>query len=142
MKANIDALIPTRGLIDLSSHSTGESPLIEGYTLDKVYDDIILVKPVDESEDGDAILKGGVFIPKNAAGQAWRVGLVLLKGPRATSCEVGEYVIFPNDKGITVKNVKVAGVGTVRSGYFLNEERLFGTCSPIEVEDEDSPSDT
>ncbi len=144
MKADIDALKPTRGLIDLSSHSTGESPLIEGYSLDKVYDDIILVKPVDESEDGDAILKGGVFIPKNAVTQAWRVGLVLLKGPCATSVEVGEYVIFPNDKGLTVKNIKVTGVGTVKSGYFLNEERLFGTCSLIEAEpeDEDSPSDT
>ena len=141
MKANIDALKPSRGLIDLATHSTGESPLIEGYTLDKVYDDIILVRPVDESEDGDAILKGGVFIPKNAVTQAWRVGQVLLKGPNANSVEVGEHVIFPNDKGITVKNIKVTGVGTVRSGYFLNEERLFGTCTPIESADEDSPSD-
>lgn len=131
MKADIDKLAPTKGLIDLSSHSSGESPLIDGYTLDNIYDDIILVRPVDESEDGDAILKNGVYIPKNAVTQAWRVGKVLLKGPNANNVEVGDYVIFPNDRGLTVKNINVTGVGKVKAGYFLNEQRLFGTCSPL-----------
>jgi hypothetical protein len=131
-KASIDNLAPTRGLIDLSAHSQGESPLMEGYTLEKVYDDIILVKPLDESEDGDAILKGGVYVPKNAVSQAWRIGKVLLKGPGAVNVKVGDCVIFPNDRGLNVKNMEVAGVGKVKSGMFLNEQRLFGTCSPNE----------
>ena len=141
MSANIDALKPTKGLIDLSTQSKGDSPLLEGYTLTKVYDDILLVRPVDESEDGDAILKKGIYIPKNAVTAAWRIGKVLLKGPRAENVKVGDYVIFPNDRGLTVKNLKVAGVGTVRSGFFLNEERLFGTCEPPE-DDEDSTTDS
>ena len=137
-KANIDQIAPTRGLIDLSAHSEGDSPLIEGYTLNKVYDDIILVKPLDESEDGDAILKGGVYVPKNAVSQAWRVGQVLLKGPAAVNVEVGDCVIYPNDRGLNVKNINVEGVGKVKSGTFLNEQRLFGTCTP----DESSTSNT
>lgn len=135
-KANIDTLAPTRNLIDLSNHTDGGSPLLDGYQLDKVYDDILLVLPVDESEDGDAILKKGIYVPKNAAGQAWRVGRVILKGPRAKNVKVGDYVIFPNDRGLFVKNMVVKGVGNVRSGMFLNEERLFGTCSPVEESDE------
>ena len=114
---------------------------MDGYTLKKVYDDILLVLPMDESEDGDAILKGGVYVPKNAVSQAWRIGKVLLKGPKAKNVKVGEYVIFPNDRGLTVKNIKVSGIGTVRSGFFLNEERLFGTCEPP-VEDESSTTDS
>ena len=140
MSADIDNIKPTKGLIDLSTQSKGDNPLMDGYTLTKIYDDILLVRPIDESEDGDAILKGGVYIPKNAVSQAWRIGKVLLKGPKATNVELGEYVIFPNDRGLTVKNIKVAGIGTVKSGFFLNEERLFGTCTPPE-EDEDSSSD-
>ena len=135
-KANIDTLAPTRNLIDLSNHTDGGSPLLDGYQLDKVYDDILLVLPVDESEDGDAILKKGIYVPKNSAGQAWRVGRVILKGPRAKNVKVGDYVIFPNDRGLFVKNMVVKGVGNVRSGMFLNEERLFGTCSPVEESDE------
>ena len=141
MKADIDTLAVKRSLIDLSSHSSGDSPLMDGYTLTNIYDDILLVKPMDESEDGDAILKGGVYVPKNAVSQAWRVGQVLLTGPSVTNVKVGEYVIFPNDRGLTVKNIKVKGIGTVKAGYFLNEERLFGTCEPP-TEDEDSTSDT
>ena len=141
MKADIDKLPPTRGLIDLSSHSTGGSPLIEGYTLTKIYDDILLVKPLDESGDGDSILKGGVYVPKNASSNAWRLGKVLLKGKNAKNVKVGDCVIFPNDLGLTVKNIKVAGFGVVKSGFFLNEQRLFGTCTPPE-EDEDSVSDS
>jgi hypothetical protein len=141
MKTSIDNLVPTRSLIDLSAHSDGASPLIEGYTLTSIYDDILLVKPMDESTDGDAILKGGVYIPKNAVGQSWRVGKVLLVGPSVRNTKVGECVIFPNDRGLTVKNVRVKGIGLVKSGYFLNEERLFGTCEPPKS-DEDSSTDS
>ena len=141
MKADIDTIAPTRSLIDLSTHSGGDSPLMDGYTLTSIYDDIILVRPMDESEDGDAILKGGVYVPKNAVSQAWRVGQVLLAGPSVRNTKVGEYVIFPNDRGLTVKNMKVKDLGVVRIGYFLNEERLFGTCEPPES-DEDSASDS
>jgi hypothetical protein len=141
MKTSIDNLAPQKSLIDLSAHSGGDSPLIEGYTLTGIYDDILLVKPMDESEDGDAILKGGVYVPKNAVSQAWRIGKVLLAGPSVRNTKVGEYVIFPNDRGLTVKNVQVKGIGLVKAGYFLNEERLFGTCEPPES-DEDSTTDS
>ena len=141
MKASIDNLAPTRSLIDVSAHSNGDSPLVDGYVLKKLYSDIILVKPVDESEDGDSIIKKGILIPKNAAMNAWRVGQVILKGPDAANVDIGDFVIFPNDRGLTVKNLNVAGVGVVKSGSFLNEERLFGTCEPGET-DEDSSSDS
>ena len=53
--ANIDAITPTRGLIDLADHSKGEGPLLQGYELDTIFDDIILAVYVDVDDTGATI---------------------------------------------------------------------------------------
>ena len=48
----------------------------------------------------------------------------LLAGPSAKQVKKDQFVIFPGDKGI---------VGIQKGGktvIFLNEERIFGICSP------------
>jgi hypothetical protein len=125
-KVSIDKLAPTRGLMDLSSYSGGEDISLYGYELSTLYDDIILLTMVDESEDGESVLRDGIYIPLNANTKAWRIGKVLIKGPNCISVKSGNHVMFPGDKGIPVKNMYVKGFGQVKTGYFINEERIFG----------------
>jgi len=131
-KVSIDNIAPTRKLTDLSSYAGGENVSLYGYELSNLYDDIILLTMVDESEDGESILRDGIYIPLNANTKAWRIGKVMLKGPACTNVKVGQHVVFPGDKGIPVKNMDIKGVGRVKTGYFLNEERIFGIVEPVE----------
>ena len=86
---------------------------------------------VDESEDGESVLRDGIYIPLNINTKAWRIGQVLLKGPNCISVKSGNHVVFPGDKGIPVKNMLIKGVGNVKTGYFINEERIFGVVDPV-----------
>ena len=88
----------------------------------------------DEGVDGDnnVIMRGGIAIPKNYQTDAWRTGIIILQGPNATGTEVGDYVIFPNNMGVPIKNVEVVGTGLVSQGIFLNSQRIFGRLQKIE----------
>lgn len=129
MPADIDQLAPTRGLIDLASSSYQDGNFgIDDYQLNFVFDDIVLIEYRDLSEDGEVIDRNGIFIPANAVRSAWRKGEVILKGPNVKYCDVGDIVIFPYDKGVTVANIDIEGYGKLKKGMFLNEQRLFGIC--------------
>jgi hypothetical protein len=128
MPANIDQLTPTRNLIDLSSHSDGDFGM-EDYVLSQIYNDIILVEFIDLSEDGDTIKRGSIYIPTNTLTQAWRKAKVILVGTEVKNTKVGDIVMFPNDKGVSVSGMEVAGYGKIKRGMFLNEQRLFGKCA-------------
>jgi len=129
MPADIDQLAPTRNLIDLSSHSEGDFGM-DDFILSQVYGDIILVEFIDLSEDGDAILRGGIYIPTNSVTKAWRKAKVVLVGTEVKNTKPGDIVMFPNDKGVTVTGMEIKGHGKVKKGMFLNEQRLFGKCLP------------
>lgn len=133
MPANIDQLSPTRNLIDLSSHSDGNFGM-EDFILSQVYNDIILVEFIDLSEDGENVKRGSIYIPTNTLIKAWRKAKVVLVGTEVKNTKVGDIVMFPNDKGVTVSGMDVAGYGKIKSGMFLNEQRLFGKCSPKQDE--------
>jgi cellobiose-specific phosphotransferase system component IIB len=126
---HLDNLKHKKGLIDLESNSEGSFGL-EDYSLSFVYDDIVLVELIDEitDEKGSALMRNGLYIPTNANTKAWRKGKVVLVGPHVEFTDVGDIVIFPNDKGATVANIDVVDYGIVKKGMFLNEQRLFGTC--------------
>lgn len=127
MAANIDKLIPSKSLIDLSSNSSGDFG-IDDYTLSFIFDDIILVEYADLAGDGDGITRNGIYIPTNALAKAWRKGRVILAGPKVQYTKKDDIVIFPNNLGVTVSNVDVQGYGKLNQGIFLNENRLFGIC--------------
>jgi len=124
---NMDNFKTKKGMIDLSSNSEGFFGL-DDYKLSFVFDDIVLVEFVDEVEDaqGSAVIRNGLYVPTNVNTKAWRKAKVVLKGPNVAYCNVGDIVIFPNDKGATVSNLDVDGYGKVKKGMFLNEQRMFG----------------
>ena len=135
MPADIDTLLPKRGLIDLSEYRNDEFTLGD-YQICKVLNDIILVEYVDCSNDGTEINRGGVIIPVNAVSKAWRLGEVVLKGGACDVVEVGDIVCFPSDRGIPAKNMIVEGHGKVVNGLFLNEDRIFGVCKPLPTDED------
>jgi len=124
--ASIDNLAPTRSLIDLSNPDKGDFG-IDDYELNFIFDDILLIEYVDETDDGD-VMRGGIVVPSNAINKAWRKGKVILTGPDAKYTKEGDIVIFPNNMGVTLNGVNVTDRGNVKRGVFLNEERMFGIC--------------
>lgn len=129
MRANIDQITPTRSLIDLSSHSDGDFG-IRDYELSFIFDDILLVEYIDSANDGDGVIRNGIYVPTNALTKAWRKARVILAGPDVKYTKVGDIVIFPNNLGVTVSNIDIENIGSVKSGVFLNENRIFGICKP------------
>lgn len=119
-----------KGTVQLDKYASSENFNLFGYELTTVLDDIILVKYVDCNDDGTEILKNGVWVPINVNTYAWRLGEVVLAGPRCNLVKVGDVVCFPNDKGIQVGNLEVEGQGKLKNSCFLNEERIFGICKP------------
>ena len=124
--ASIDNLAPTKSLIDLTRTDKGDFGF-EEYELSFIFDDILLIEYVDETEEGD-VLRNGIVVPTNALNKAWRRGKVILAGPSAKYAKEGDVVVFPNNMGVTISGVTVTGKGKVRKGIFLNEERMFGIC--------------
>lgn len=133
-KADIDNIAPTRSLIDLSSHSDGDFG-IDDFELTFIFDDILLVKYIDETAEGE-IVRNGIVVPTNAVTKAWRKAEVILVGPNAKYTKKGDVVIFPNNLGVTVANITVEGAGKISGGVFLNENRVFGICRPKQHSDD------
>lgn len=127
LPSSLDNLKQKKGLIDLDGNSEGFFGL-QDYQLSFLFDDIVLVEFVDQVEDsqGTAIMRNGLYVPTNANTKAWRKGKVVLAGPNVKFCKKDDIVIFPNDRGATVANLDVCDYGMVKSGMFLNEQRLFG----------------
>ena len=123
---SIDTLATQKHLIDLSTNSEGDIGLTDDFELNMIFDDILLVEYVDESENGE-IERNGIFIPTNAVTKAWRKAKVVLAGPKAEYVKEGDIVIFPNNLGVTIANLDVNGT-KVKKGIFLNEDRLSGIC--------------
>lgn len=117
-----------KGLVQIEQYAASENFNLFGYELSTVLDDIILVKYVDCNDDGTEILKNGVWIPISVNTYAWRLGEVVLAGPKCTLVKTGDVVCFPNDKGVQVGNLEVEGEGKLRNSCFLNEARVFGIC--------------
>lgn len=128
MPADIDQITPTRSLIDLSKHSEGDFG-IDDFELSFIFDDILLVEYIDETDSGE-IVRNGIVVPTNAVTKAWRKARVILAGPKTKYAKVDDIVIFPNNLGVTVANIDVEGKGKIKGGVFLNEDRVFGICKP------------
>ena len=135
--ASIDNLAPTRSLIDLTNSDRGDFGFGD-YELSFIFDDILLIEYVDETQEGE-VERNGILIPTNTLNKAWRKGVVILAGPDAKYAKEGDVVIFPNNMGVSISGVTITNRGRVQKGIFLNEERMFGICK----KSNDSPkSDT
>ena len=127
--ADIDILAPQKSHINLSDKALPSDFGLDDYKLSKLMDDIMLIEYVDLIGDGSGeIMRNGVIVPVNMVMNAWRKGVVIIKGPNVRYTEVGDIVIFPSNMGIPITNVEVIGYGKVKNGLFLNEQRMFGVC--------------
>ena len=130
MPADIESLPVQKSVIDFSELPKNSfNSVFYGYNLRAVLDDVLLVKHVDETEDGTSIMRNGIVVPVNADTKAWRIGEVILVGPNAKYVKLGDHVCFPNNLGVPVANLDIDGYGTLKKGLFLNEQRIFGICS-------------
>jgi len=130
MPADIDLLPAQKSLIDLAELPKNSfNSVFYGYNLKSVLDDVLLVKFVDETEDGSSIVRNGIVVPINVDTKAWRIGEVILCGPTSKYVKKGDFVCFPNNLGVPVANLDIDGYGTLKKGLFLNEQRIFGVCS-------------
>lgn len=121
-----------RSLINLDTYSNDNFSL-QGYKLSKVMDDFVLAQYVDLSDDGTSIERNGILIPLSNVQKAWRLARVILAGPNCKSVKPGDIVCFPDDKGVKVNNISVAGYdSSLKDCLFLNEERFFGVCEQID----------
>ena len=125
-----------QGEIQIEKYSNDNFSMF-GYTLDTLLDDIILVEYQDLHENTDGYVeKGGIIVPLNAVESMWRIAKVIMAGPNCKHLKPGNYVTFPNDKGLKLSHVTAKGPGgeyvTIKDGTFLNEGRIFGVCTPQE----------
>lgn len=117
-----------RSVIKLGDYKN-DAFTVGNFELSSVLDDIILVSYADVSSDGAIIYRNGIALPVNNLQRAWRIGKVILAGPKCLYVKVGDFVCFPSDKGIPVANLDVTAHGAVRDAMFLNESRVFGVCN-------------
>ena len=102
-------------------------------------DDIVLAQFVDLSSDGRSVVRNGIHIPLSQVKRTWRLAKVILIGPEVKYTKPGDVVCFPDDKGLKVDNLSVAGhEHSLRDCIFLNEERFFGICEGIQDNDNQS----
>lgn len=106
-------------------HYQGNDFELENWHLDKVLDNILMVQYADINEEGTEIKRGSIWIPIGAVQHTWRVALVLKAGPKCESVKEGDYIVFPNDRGL-----QIANLNGLKNVAFLNEDRIFGICSP------------
>jgi hypothetical protein len=112
------------GLVQLEQYQ-GHALELDGWRLNKVLDDILMVQYIDVNEDGTEIKRGSIWVPINTVNFVWRVGKVILAGPNCKTVKENDYIVFPNDKGI-----QAANINDIKNIVFLSESRIFGICEP------------
>jgi co-chaperonin GroES (HSP10) len=112
------------GLVQIDNYKGSQFEL-DGWKLTNVLDDILMVQYADINEEGDLVKRGSMWLPINAVNHVWRIGKVLLAGPNCKTVKEGDYIVFPNDRGIQVSNLN-----GLKHIVFLNEARIFGICTP------------
>lgn len=120
-----------KGAIQIEQYAGADFEVDTEFAINGVFFDTILV----QFEDGDADhkKKGGIFVPTMVSDKkVWRTGRVVMIGDRVTRVNVGDYVFFPNDKGINAKAVNIKGVGIVNHCVFIAEDRLFGKAERVQ----------
>lgn len=130
-EATMQAANANKGVIEVEKYAGANFDVDTDFAISKLLFDTMLV----HFEDGDADnkLKGGIFVPTGASDGAkvWRTGKVLIAGTGCKQVKEGDYVMFPNDKGINAKAVNVKGVGIVKHCIFIAEDRIFAISEKI-----------
>jgi co-chaperonin GroES (HSP10) len=110
------------GKVQLDNY-LGHEMNLDGWTLTKVLDDILMCQYIDVNEEGTEIKRGSIWVPINTVNFTWRLAKVILAGSDCKTVKVDDVIMFPNDKGI-----RVANMNGLKNVVFLNETRIFGVC--------------
>jgi co-chaperonin GroES (HSP10) len=113
-----------RGAIQVDKYAGADFEIDSGFCVSQLMFDTLLVEYADGSSDEKVI--GGIVVPMGANDKkVWRVGKVIKAGEQCRVVKEGDYVTFPNDKGIETKSVNVKEYGTIKEAIFLDEKRIF-----------------
>lgn len=111
-----------KGLVNPEDYA-GSNLSLEDFEIDLLLDDTILVKYVDGNSEEKNV--GGIIVQQAVTKTTWRVGQILLAGVGCKEMKDGDYVLFPNDKGMPAKDITFAGEKH-KEVIFLSEARIFG----------------
>ena len=109
------------GFID--KYTEQETPPISDWDVVDLLDDIIMCEYADADSEGH-IKRNGLYVSVDVAKHVWRIGLVKKVGDKVSKVKVGNYVMFPNDKGIPCIRYNEKPL------IFLNEDRIFAVVEP------------
>ena len=122
----------TGGLTDISQYAGAVMPT--DFDIDTVLGDIIMAKFDDVSEDGQDIVRDGIFLNTGTTKECWRSAIVLKVGGDVSSLITeGTRIGFPNDKGVL--GVQIGSGGKKEHIVFLNESRMFAILKPKLIEE-------
>lgn len=109
---------------------------IKGFAIEQLYADVILVEYVDETNgaiDANGLMK------IDLKSKVWRKAIVRAVSPWVASqgrTKPGDFVLFPNDKGLTTGKINYRDIdGTIKeatSAVFLTENKLISNLSKID----------
>ena len=117
--------VENQGLAEIEQYVGMKFP--EEYEITGLLGDVIMAEYVDCSDDGQMIQRGGIYINNDISKNTWRVAEIVMVGPTAPdNLKPGQYIIFPNDKGIPT-------VSKGRPRIFLNAQRIFGICEKVDL---------
>lgn len=113
-----------KGQIQVEQYASGTFG-VDDFEISELLFDTLLVNLVDGNTEEK--VKDGIICPTGATqGKLWRKGKVILAGNGCRTVKKGDYVLFPQDKGIVAKSIDVMGEGTLKDCIFIAEDRIFG----------------
>jgi len=120
-----------KGAIEIERYAGADFNVDMDFQITKMPFDTLLVHC--EDGDADSKLKDGIFVPLGAqeTAKVWRTGKVLMAGTGGKLVQEGDYVTFPNDKGINAKAINVKGMGVVKHCIFIAEDRIFAISEKV-----------
>jgi co-chaperonin GroES (HSP10) len=119
-----------KGVIEIERYAGANFDVDTAFQITKMPFDTLLVH--FEDGDADGKLKGGIYVPNGATdSKVWRTGKVLMVGTGCKLVQEGDYVTFPNDKGINAKAINVKGMGIVQHCIFIAEDRIFAISEKV-----------
>ena len=89
------------GLPVFNMDDMGGATIPTDYDIVSVLSDIIMCEIADESETGE-VKRDGIWISKDMVKKMWRVAKAIKVGPLCTGVKVGDYVMYPSDKGLSM----------------------------------------
>lgn len=131
LESTLQTANKNKGSIEIERYAGANFDVDTNFQITKMPFDTLLVH--FEDGDADGKLKGGIYVPNGATDtKVWRTGKVLMAGAGCQLVQDGDYVTFPNDKGINAKAINVKGMGIVNHCIFIAEDRIFAISERVE----------